>query len=165
MTDDWTHAHALNPELAGALAASSERVIEGRVVLHEPQVRVIPGLRCPAARRHYGSGQCALLALAILSERPSAQAVVVHPLAGIDEWVHALVALESGLLMDIDGLRQGHSLTMHWDEIAPGMAPFALRPLGQSDTERLLGRLDLADPVEREVAITFTRGLLAEHGL
>ena len=161
----WTAAHALNPNLAGALEASPGRIVNGRLLLHDPAAGVVPGTICSAARRHYANGQCALLTLAILAERPLAHATVVHPLGRVDEWVHALAALPGVGLLDIDGLRPARGAADRWNEIAPSLGPFVLSPLSDRRTERLLGHLDRADSVEREVAITFARSLLSSLGL
>lgn len=156
----WITAHRLNPDLAGALLECPQRMADGRVVLHEPLATVVPGEVCEAARRHYAHGQCALLALALLAERSQARAIIVHPLGEVEEWMHAMIELPERQLVDIDGLRQARSICRQWNEIAPRMGPFTLSRLSDQDAARLLGRLELAGAVEREVAATFARSLL-----
>jgi hypothetical protein len=137
-------------ELMQAVKDSPGRVQGERVLLFEPMVSVQPGVICGQALHHYAHGQCAIFALALAERLKGSQIALLHPMGGIDDWVHALV-YHRGLLLDIRGIVAPGLLVSHWNELCT-RGPYRISLPAPRDMRRLLGHLDMADPLDLAVA-------------
>jgi hypothetical protein len=167
------------PELLAAVQAENYQWVmddegqpeHGSIGVSGPSADLTAGHIDNEALRHYGWGQCGILAYALLDlALASRLALCVRSSASRpfedESWCHLLVALEDGRLIDIHGVRDEHELCTEWERFHSVREPVELVDINIDEARRLCGdaRIDISQ-VEWQLARTMAATLLRSAGV